>query len=250
MATRLYFHAANSGVSNLPTTNQSALSPTTTQGDAFNINRSMDRTQGVSTSTFRTCLVDGTSTLKSYYFTRFVSEQLRAQTITSQTWVYNFGARENSLSINFPCSGANQVVYICVYVYRPGTGKVFTIYEGNSSADADEPAAADNAYSEHVTFSGTSGSIQDNDVICQEIWFRIDPASFVTNMQMIFVYDGDRTPILSSGTSISTSLNYAAFLETPQNLSFMSDPPPEINATSDYKDILRQRPQTLITNSI
>lgn len=253
MATRLFYHAALSGLSNLPTTNQSALTPATPidyPSDAFTVNRVMDRDQGVATSQYRTIGTDSSATLKSYYLTRFVTEGLQAQTISANTWTYNFCARHNTSNLNFPCTGSNQVVYVCVYVWRPGTGKVFTIYEGNSSANANEPASAGTGYSQIVTFSGTSGSVQANDVICQEIWFRIDPAAYIAQNQGVWIYDGQRTVITTNNTSIAASLDYAAFLETPQDILFASDPVPVIDATSDHKDVLQQSPQQLITNSI
>lgn len=193
----------------------------------------MNRTKGVSTSNYRTVDVSQASTIRAY-FTRFVSQQLMAGTITAQTWTYNFGARQESTSANFPVSGANQPVYICLYVWRPGTGKVGTIYEGNSSSDADECATAGNAYSEHVTFSGSAVTVQDNDVLIFEVWFQISTGGIFGSYQIVFIYDGQRADILNSGTSIGASLDYAAFIETPQNIFFQGD---AINVTVTEKEI-------------
>lgn len=230
MATKLYFHNVSSNISNLPTTNQSALTPATPAsgqspaGD-FSENRVMDRIKGSSSNAIKTCGLNGTANLASYFFIKFVSPKLTAQTISAETWGYAFGARENSLSINYPCSGTNKAVYICLYVWRPGTGKVFTVYEGDSSSAADEPSSIDITYSEYVTFSGTSGSVQLNDVLVLEVWFRIDPASYITNMQMVWVYDGAQTETTTSGTSYGDVTAYPAYLETPQDLTFVGEIP-------------------------
>lgn len=193
----------------------------------------MNRTKGVDTNNFRD-LNAPTGTTITGYFTRFVSEALLGGTISANTWTYNFGAREINLSANFPCSGANQPVYICLYVWRPGTGKVGTIYEGNSSSDADEPAAAATGYSEHVTFSGSAVTVQQGDVLIFEVWFQFSTGGFFDTYQCVFIYDGGRAEILNSGTSIGASLDYAAFIETPQNIFFQGD---AINVTVTEKEI-------------
>jgi hypothetical protein len=150
-----------------------------------------------------------------YYFTKFVSPPLYQSSLASNTWTYNFAAQESSVSANFPCAGANQVVYVNAYVWRPTTTtKIGTILDGNTAATYTEPSGALVETSEHGTFSGSSvSSMQNGDVIIIEIWFRIT-MGVASLRSLTFDYNGT-TETRNSGTTVS---NHPSFLETPENL--------------------------------
>ena len=157
---------------------------------------------------------NGTASLQNYYYTRFVSAPLSGVTsITAQTWTYNFAATQSSLSANFPCSGTNQPVRVTAYVWRPGTGKVGNILDGNSASTVNEGAAS-TITCHNVTFSGSLVSgVQDGDVICFEAIFQITQVG-TTSRNDAFSWDGN-TVNTTEGATVS---NHAAFIETPQNL--------------------------------
>lgn len=241
MATRLYFHESTSGLSNLPTTNQGTVTTFGAQADAYTVNRTMNRTKGTSPSLKS---IDNVSSLaRRYYFTRFVSEPLTAQTISANTWTFNIGTYQSNVVLNFPVTGANQTQYACVYVWRPSTTSVVGfIINGNTNAQWNEYTNGATYNCQNVTFSGSSVTAQLNDVICQEMIFQIDPDSSSAYV-MYIRYDGS-TIVTTPGTE---NTDIASFLETPQNLNFITD---FVDATSNYKDVLQQSPQQLITNSI
>ena len=130
MVTRLYFHAATSLLSNLPTTEQSSLT-SDKNVDAQSVNRTMDAVLSATAQTSVVLTSNATVSLQRYYFTRFVSQPLSGITsITAQTWTYNFAFMSNNTLANFPVATFG-VVRIMAYVWRPGTGKVGDILDGN-----------------------------------------------------------------------------------------------------------------------
>lgn len=224
MATRLYFHAANNPASNLPTTEQSALT-IDDNADAQTVNRLMDRTIGSSgTSISNTSLT--TTALRNYYFTRFISNPIDQTSIAANTWIYNFGTATTGNSANFPVSGSNQPVYVNCYVWRAGSGKVYTVYEGNSASTCTEGGVGV-IFSQHTTFSGSSGTIQSGDFLCLEIIFQITQAT-TTSFSQGFYFDGT-TITNNSGSTISGP---ASYLQTPEDLVFVGDAPAFIDMTN------------------
>ena len=211
MTTTLYFHAPASAVAGtLPSSTQSGLSFTGSGGDAQSVNRSMTATIGSSQTSLAVTSAANTST-NHYYFTRFVSPPLAAQTIPSGTsnWSYDFGAKESNNSANFPVTTSSVITSICVYVWRPGTGAlVGTIVGGSSSSSYSEASTSESALS--GTFSGASVVCQAGDVICMEIIFTTTQGSS-SSYTDTFYYDGT--------TTNSTSSN-AAYLSTTQTLYF------------------------------
>ena len=142
--TRLYFHAATSALSNLPTTEQSSLT-SIKDVDAQSVNRTMNTTIGTSQASLA-LTSNATTSLQRYYFTRFVSETLTGvSSITAQTWTYNFAASEptGGALANYPIATTGPVRVVC-YVWRPGTGKVGDILDGNSSTMSGEVAGTTN----------------------------------------------------------------------------------------------------------
>ena len=193
MATRFYFHNALSGIGGtLPTTNQSSL--TLTLGvDAFTVNRSMDTTAG-SSGVSKSITTNAVTSAQNLYFTKFVSPALGAQTISANTWTYYFGAQQSNAAANFPTSGINAAVRVCIYLWRPSTGaKVGNILDGNSTASFWEPQSPGAQFPcGPGNFSGSSVVAQDGDVIIQEIWFTVTQGG-ATARTDIFYYDGTTT---------------------------------------------------------
>lgn len=217
MATKLYFHNAASGVSGtLPSTNQSALSLTLTS-DAVTVNRTMNTTIG-SSQTSKTINTNASVSQQNLYYTRFLSVPLGAQTISANTWDYNFAASQDSGTANFPCNSTSQPVYINCYVWRPSTGaKVGTILEGNSGSTFNEPNQTSTEKVMNGTFSGSSLAISDGDVLVFEQIFRITMGNATTRACIIY-FDGT-TENTTANTTVS---NHASFIQTPQNLTLAS----------------------------
>jgi hypothetical protein len=213
MATRLYLHNATNGLANLPTDEQS----TKTVNKALQAaatNFAMDTGIGPGQFTGGSGTTANSTTM--VYMGRWVSKALSGITsISANTWTVNFAVSENSVSSNFPVSGANQPIWINCYVWRPGTGTLGTILDGNSNSDFSEPTAT-TVQVVQGTFSGSSvASVQDGDVLCIELWCDLT-ATPSQNWQDRIIYDGsieNTTP----GTVVS---NHAAFIETPQALTF------------------------------
>lgn len=215
--TKLYFHQATSTVSGtLPSTNQSALT-LNKLSDAVTVNRSMNTTIGTS-QVGKAIPTDGVTTTQNLYFARFISMELGSQTISANTWDYNFAAMANNLNANFPVNTSGPV-YINLYVWRPSTGaKVGTILEGNSNSDYAEVNTASAEKACHGTFSGSSLAIQNNDVLCFEAIFQV--AQGTANARTdTFYYDGT-TENTTNNTTVSS---HASFIQTPQTLSLASN---------------------------
>ena len=212
--TKYYLHDATSSVSGtLPSTNQSSLT-FTVLADALTVNRSMNGTIGSGPHVAKSLNTAAQATQVLYY-TRFISPPLGAQTISANTWDYNFAANENATSGNFPVNGTSQPVYINCYVWRPSTGaKVGTILQGNSASVYNEPSALSVAKVMNGTFSGTSLAIQDGDVLVFEVMFQISQGN-TTSRPDIFYYDGTT----ENTTANTTVTNHASFIQTPQTLS-------------------------------
>lgn len=213
MATKLYFHNATSTVSGtLPSTNQSALT-LNKLSDAVTVNRSMNTTIGTS-QVSKAIATDAVTTQQNLYYTRFISMELGSQTISANTWDYNFAAQCNNLNANFPVDTSGPV-YINCYVWRPSTGaKVGTILEGNSVSDFAEVSTSAAEKVCNGTFSGSSLAIQNNDVLCFEMIFRVTQGS--TNARTDTVYYDGTTENTTDNTTVS---NHASYIQTPQTLS-------------------------------
>lgn len=220
MTTRLYFHEALSGLSNLPSTrNSNAPGSFVDTIDSQTVNRSMDRNIGSSFTNKSITTLASTSNLE-YYFTKFVSPPLTAQSISSNTWTFNIVAYENNLNANFPVSGSNVANYLNVYLYRPGTGLVGNFINGNTNATWTEPTLTSTFTVQQVTFSGASQTAQLGDVIIVEI-VSSTTQSTATARAIAFGYDGTTV----NTTAGATSTNNASFLETPQDLVFVGETP-------------------------
>jgi len=214
MATKLYFHSASSDATGtLPSSAQSSLL-FDQNVDAQSVNRSMDTNIGVSQSSLSLTSSGGT-TLKNYYFTKFISDPLNQTSIAANTWSYNFAASETGATANFPCSGTN-VVYVCLYVWRPSTGtKIATILDGNSVSGYVEPSSVASEKVMTGTFTGAAATIAVGDVLVFEVWFQVTQAAPQVAIDQ-FYYDGTTESI----TANQTVSSHAAYISTPGTLDF------------------------------
>lgn len=151
---------------------------------------------------------------QTIYIGRFVSAPIYQTSIAANTWSLSVAFQEESTTQNFPVSGTDQPLRINCYVWRPGGSKVGTILDGTTSSTADE-GSANVERASNVTFSGSSVTIQNGDVIIIELWATGVTRS--TSADMWFYYDG--TTVTTTDGTVS---NHASFLETPENLNFTS----------------------------
>jgi hypothetical protein len=208
--TTLYFHAATSTVGGtLPSASQSGLTFTGSGGDAQTVNRSMSPVIGTSQTSIAKTSAASTSA-SSYYFTKFISPPLEAQTIAGATWTFQFAAEENNAAANFPVAAASSALpNVCCYVWRPSTGAVVNnILLGASTATYKEAGTTETAIT--GTFAGSSVVALAGDVIVMEIVFTTTQGGATARTDTFF-YDGT--------TAASTSSN-AAFLSNPNTINF------------------------------
>jgi len=228
--TKLYFHDTSSSVSGtLPSTEQSSLT-VNVNVDAQTVNRTMNETIGTSQTSKVININDG-STAAVYYVTRFISEPLEAQTLDTGTWLYSFAAAESATSVNYPSS----TIPICCYVWRPSGGGSIVGYvlNGNSITGGGfaEVNTTNAERSMTGTFSGSSVTVQQGDVLCFEVIFNIDPTSG-TGRTATYYYDGT-TENLTTNTAVS---NHAALILIPQIINFFTGSAP-VDCSVEYKDV-------------
>lgn len=212
---RFYFHAANSTVTGtLPTSEQSTARSSAKDVDAQTVNRSMDANIGTSQTSITLSSLANTST-NNYYFTKFVSGPLAAQTIAANTWNYAFAANEAAIANNFPVGAANTAIPITCYVWRPSTGaRIGYVLDGNSAAVYAECSAGTTEKSMYGQFTGSAVTISDGDVLVFEVWFTTTQATGTASND-IFYFDGT-TPNIVMNTTVSS---IASFIESPQVLA-------------------------------
>lgn len=229
MATRLYFHQTVSAVTGtLPATEQSTK---TSHGnfEAQTNNRTMNTTIGTAQVTKTFPLAENVASGGEWFFvTKFVSEPLSQSGLAANTWTYNFACSNsnNSPTDDYPTYPTPSTdVPMCCYVWRPSTGaKVGNIRDGDAQGYYDVGFDANNVtveVSEHGTFSGSAvAGATTGDVIVFEAWVNTSTSSTVATT-MSYMFDGT-TATLADGTTVS---NHASFLETPENLVFVSSAP-------------------------
>lgn len=238
--TKLYFHAATSTVTGtLPSTIQSALGACAANClavDAATVNRSMNTTIGTAQTSLQ--VVAAATTTKNY-FTRFCSLPLNMTSLAADTWNFAFAAVETSLTGNFPCTGAAQVLNITCYIWRPSTGaKIATIKDGNSNATFSEQTIAGSEYSLFGSFAGAAVSFAVGDIICFEVYFTVAPTTSSVNT---FYYDGT-TETNNNNTQVS---NHASFISTQTQLLVFGSALTRITSIPTLKYALKARIPTL-----
>ena len=215
MATKLYLH--REGVGTLPTGTLPSSEQSTLTADANlfdnedgSENRSMNTTVSGSAQTSLTNTSTGDTNAHNYYIARWVSPVLNQTSVSANTWTVEFAASEGNAAANFPRSGAG-VMYVNAYVWKPSNGtKYGTILDGNSNADGEEAGTTQTVIS--YTFSGAAvNSLTSGDAcIVFEMWAQVTQANGTARAQTVF-YDG---------TTENSTSNEAAFISTPENLSF------------------------------
>ena len=229
--TKLYFHDALSGLSSLPTTEQSTLT-INYNTDAQTVNRTMNETIGTS-QVSKVMTIEDTGTERNYYVTRFVSQQLTAQTIPAVTWSYSFAAAESDTSVNYP----DNPQHICFYLWRPGTGKITDILIGNSGIGVVETSTANSERSMFCTFSGATFTSQAGDVLCFEVINIINPSTG-TGRTATYYYDGTTE---TSGTNVVVS-NHATHIVTSSDIEFSSGAVPvDCTVTGKLVELVKTR---------
>ena len=224
MATRLYLHDAASSISGtLPSTEQS------TKTAVFNFeaqtnNRSMSTTIGTTQASKTFVNTTTRAANNTCYVTKFISPGLNQTSIAANTWTWNFACKNSNTTPcdDYPVPDTGTTVPICVYVWRPSTGaKVSNIFDGNTATgyfdtgNQNISGKTTSEVAEHGTFSGSSVTCAVGDVIVVEAWISVWFSSS-TSCTLSFFYDGTSTNT-TSGTVVS---NHAAFLETPENITF------------------------------
>jgi hypothetical protein len=233
LATRLYLHrTAKSLTGTLPSTEQSTLTQNQVM-DALANNKDMNETISASAQTTLAVTAAMTSSNINVYIGRWVSDPLGVTSISANTWTINFAAKNTDGLSYFPGDGSNKF-FANIYIWRPSTGaKVGTMVADlactnniGSSFDTSERTAVG-------SFTGSLVNCQTGDVIIVEIWTKPKHLTSGSNT-MTFYYDG---VTVTTGDDAAAT-NHAAFIETPQNNLFV---PASITATSDYRDIKRDR---------
>ena len=217
--TKLYFHNATSGLSSLPTTEQSSLT-VDNNSDPLTTNRTLSSTIG-SSQVSLTCNTNASTSAQVAWFSRFVSPIITNTSISANTWNYAFAVNESNVNANFPCSSTGKQIWVNAYVWNTGSGtKVGNIIDGlsHSPGDFNEPTVAATETSVFGTFDGSLvSSIPSNCVIVYEAIFQFTQNNATARTIALF-YDGT-TETNANGTTVS---NHASYIETPQTITFSS----------------------------
>jgi hypothetical protein len=132
------------------------------------------------------------------------------------------GKQENSLSANF------GGMIFALYVWRPSTNSIVgsPIYSWNGEGGFGEPSSTSQVLSKgSIAIAGGSvAGVQDGDVLVLEVYLRHTPAN-TSSYTMTWYYDGTNDHDGTSNGTVST--NQASYIETDQDLTFVSDTPPE-----------------------
>jgi hypothetical protein len=206
--------------------------------DAVSVHRTLSRTKGSSQTSFA-INTDATTSTRTYYISKFISEPLKNITIIDDvTWVTHSAHQESSTNANF------LGMIFTLYVWRPSTGARVgsNIYNIANQGGLAEPASANTqrlgwGSTSHGTGNEITG-VQDGDVLIIELYFRPAQASATSYVDTWF-YNGSTEYTSSNGTIVS---DIASYLETSQDLTFVSDFPSEpidmdIISTKTVKDI-------------
>ena len=231
MVTTLYWHDADFDTTSFPGTypiNRHSGSAPTVQGGSSpwnddnedtSVHKSMTRTKGSSMVTFLHTN-DALSSAQSYYITKFISDPLDGdQTIAANQWTFNYAIKEVHTAANF--KGMNNLY---LYVWRPSTGAlVGWIYNGTVHDYGEIAFNVIGLRNNIEDTNGSSVSALDGDVIIMEVWTRIQTdAAYPYPLQ--WYYDGST---VQTGANNDTVSDIASYIQTPQDLVFVTDTPPE-----------------------
>jgi hypothetical protein len=118
----------------------------------------------------RTVNTTGTAVNQSYYFGRFTSKALAAQTIPAQNWNWNVIVGEASNS-------ANTFIWPVMYVWRPSNNTVVG-YIFNASAPAGSEIGTTPAGATR-NFAGSAVTCLEDDLLVVEAWMSGTPTASV-----------------------------------------------------------------------
>jgi hypothetical protein len=236
VVTRLYFHVDGSAeAGTLPTTEQSQKT-STVDYESQATNRTMDTTIGTAQTSLTLVRSTSDNTNHVFYVTKFISPELNQTSIAANTWTLNFAVKATNITAtgceDYPSNNVNDRIPICCYVWRPGTGtKVGDIKDGTGPTAGDSAnvyydvghgtldVATPDETSEHGTFAGSAvAGVQTGDVIVLEAWVCINTGG-TTSVTYSFFYDGGTVTAVNGTHPVS---NHASFLETPENLVFVT----------------------------
>lgn len=191
--------------------------------DDVSVNRYMDTNKGTSVTSLD-LVTQATTSNKNYYFSRFVSDPLDDQSLAANTWTYYFGGSQSNSAANFPVSGNNKSISLNTYTWRPSTQTRVTILATTSAANFNEILLSTGAaYPRDGTYSGSSATVLNGDVLVFEVWFPLAQQSATSNT-VKFYYDG--TNDSTTEASANTNTSAATYIETPQTLVFAPPPGP------------------------
>ncbi len=104
--------------------------------------------------------INTTANAQSYYFGRFTTRPLAAQTIPSQNWNYNFQVNEAS-------ANSNTFFWPVLYRWRPSDNTVDYIFNASANGGTEWPTTTGSATQ---NFSGLQITIEDGDCLVLEAW--------------------------------------------------------------------------------
>lgn len=221
----MFFHdTASAEAGTLPTTTQSARVVTIDVQSEAN-NQTMDTSIGVLQTSLAFTNTTQDRNNRNVYFARFISPELNQTSVAANTWRLNFAVKMSVSSTtgidDYPTTDGVIALPITVYVWRPSTGvKVGNIFDANQAGYFDVGHNNSNVTaetSEDGTFSGSLVNCAVGDVIVCEAFASVYRQG-ATSTVLSFFYDGTAVT-LTNGTTVS---DHASFLETPENLSFVT----------------------------
>jgi hypothetical protein len=101
------------------------------------------------------------TTVQSYYFGRFSSRLLAAQTIPAQMWDFAFAVNEAS-------TNANTVFVPVIYVWRPSDSSIQFIFDGSAAGQTEWPTSLTGGT--RLFGPGAAVTTQEGDILVIECW--------------------------------------------------------------------------------
>lgn len=213
--------------------------------DTVATHRSMNKTKGISQTSRGVTSQALNGSTQTNYITKFISDPLKnVTTIDAEIW------SSMSAKLQTSSSSAYAGAIVALYVWRPSSNSRVgsNIYSWSGEGGFAQPTTINTERLSKGNFTAGTGAqvtgVLDNDVIIFEVYNRKTQSASGPFVDQWY-FDGTNEHNSDATQTIVSSV--ASYIETPQNLSFVTD---QITGTSDYKDILKQRPQQLITNSI
>ena len=223
MTTTFYLHATNSTVSGtLPLTKQSSQTYNGSIDSVSTSKRTMNTTIGTAqTSLASASNAIGFATTGNLFVARFISAPIYQTSVAANTWNFSIAGKTTSVVDYHPNAGSGGVP-VCLYVWRPSSGtKVGTIFDGLSSTKTNQLGNL-NEYVSVVNFTGSAVTgTQAGDIIVLEAMAGTN--GFNQSGTYTFYYYFDGTTV--NNTDNSATSNEAAYISTPENITFYTSTP-------------------------